>query len=168
MMATQQDSVGYRFQDASQQRCNNSAQLQHIPQTLLENSLLLSKFPGFQQVWSPQALDTESQPPNPVAPNLASSTFLPGTSSLHIFSKVSLPAKALNACMLLCWRVQPCTAEMLTCTAGLRGEGRSEWVVGCFTREKESVEFRVFPRWPFCEAHPPGFTIKPLLTPLYQ
>jgi len=29
--ATQQDSVGYRFQSTSQQRCNNSAQLQHIP-----------------------------------------------------------------------------------------------------------------------------------------
>lgn len=38
MMAAQQDPVGYRFQVVSQQRCNNSAQLQHIPQTLLKSS----------------------------------------------------------------------------------------------------------------------------------
>lgn len=38
MMAIQQDSVGDRFQDASQQRCNNSAQLQLIPQTPLKSS----------------------------------------------------------------------------------------------------------------------------------
>lgn len=38
MMAPQQDSAGYRFQVSSKQRCNNSAQLQHIPQTLLTSS----------------------------------------------------------------------------------------------------------------------------------
>lgn len=31
MMATQQDSVGYRFQVTNQQRSNNSPQLQSVP-----------------------------------------------------------------------------------------------------------------------------------------
>lgn len=44
MMAAQQDSVGYRFQVASQQRCNNSAQLQHIPQTLLKSSFATKEY----------------------------------------------------------------------------------------------------------------------------
>lgn len=121
---------------------------------------------------SPQACQCEvlrpwghraPMPPPQWAPNLSTSTFLPGTPSPPVFSKVLLQVKGWNVCMLLCWRIQSCTAEMLTSRACSHRGGRSEWVVGCFTREKESAENRVFSHWPFCEAHPPGFTIRELL-----
>lgn len=56
-----------------------------------------------------------------------------------------------------------CIGEMLIYRACLDRGGRSEWVVGCFTREKVSGEVTGFFYSLFCEAHPAGLAVKVLL-----